>query len=79
MADVLNLTPSGVRVTTRTVADPQTGHATKQYVVSYMVGNHGPFKDEYNQAQYTHPAVVAGIAKQVATLRAIHSGTAEIK
>jgi len=78
MADPEDLTPQNVKVGTRTVVDPQTRAMTKQYTVTYMVGAHGPFEDTYTQANYTHANVLAGINKQVQTLRSISAGVQQV-
>jgi hypothetical protein len=76
MADPMGLDVSNIKVGTRTVIDPGTHAAVKKYVVSYMVGAHGPFEHEFTQAQYSQPNVTAAINAQVATLRAIQAAHA---
>jgi hypothetical protein len=71
MSDILNLNATNIKVGTRVVVDPQTRVASKIYTVTYMIGAHGPFEDTYTQSAYTHDAVIAGINKQIQTLRSI--------
>jgi hypothetical protein len=80
MADVLGLNVTNLKVQSRTVTDPTTRVSSRQYVVSYMVGSHGPFEDTFTGKDYTHENVTAAINKQVQTLRSITAaqiGTAQ--
>jgi len=69
MSDPQGLDLNNVTVTTRVEANPKTGAAQRVHVVSYMLGTHGPFVEEYPPGTYTAQAVKANIDKQQATLR----------
>lgn len=51
--------------------DIGTLQARPQKVVSYMVGNHGPFTLTYNAADYNAERVNQDVQKEVDTLRSI--------
>jgi hypothetical protein len=75
MPDPLGLDVKNVQVATRTVANPGGQGSSKQYVVSYNIGTHGPFQDTYSATDYTADNVKANIHKQVQILRDTITGT----
>jgi hypothetical protein len=60
-----------ILVTTRTQASPSGGGLQKVFVVTYHIGDHGPFEDVYAPADYTADKVRGAIQKQLDTLRQI--------
>jgi hypothetical protein len=75
MNDPQGLDVKNISAFTRTVVNPTTGRGVRVTTVSYMVGDHGPFQDDYPPGTFTEAAVKANIAKRVATLRAITNPT----
>ena len=71
MNDPQGLDVKNVSVTMRTVANPKTGQAQRVHVVTYNVGDHGPFENQYPPDGFSAPEVKKDIAAMVAHLRDI--------
>jgi hypothetical protein len=56
------------------VIDPLTGAISKQVIVRYLIGQHGPFQDVYEKADYTVEKARAAIDERVRGLRTLTSG-----
>ena len=69
MPDPSGLDVHSIKVTTTTQANPRTGAAERIHVVTYMVGEHGPFVDQYPPGTFGADGIKAGIAATVKTLR----------
>ena len=73
MPDPSGLDVHSIQVTTTMQANPQTGAAQRVHVVTYKVGDHGPFVDQYPPGTFTADGIKNGIAQTVATLRGVLS------
>lgn len=69
-----DLTPHDIVVTDRTAFTAQGGVVTVKSV-SYFVGAHGPFTDEYKPAEATAERIQQGINNQIRLLRDVVSAT----
>jgi hypothetical protein len=61
---------SSLRVEQRATFNP-SGPSNAVYVVSFMVGEHGPFVEEFSAVQYTPESVRDRVAKVVSILDGI--------
>ncbi len=53
--------------------DVATLQPTRAKLVTYMVGQNGPFTLRYQASEYSQATVEAAIQKEVDTLRALHA------
>jgi hypothetical protein len=67
-----SLTPHDVVIQDRTVFTRQGGTALLK-TVTYFVGDHGPFVDEYSAADATPEKITQGINNQIRLLRSVVS------
>lgn len=67
--------PDEFKVTGITVSEvpviPALGPITRHTIVRYMVGQHGPFQDDYTTAEYTPEKAKTGIEARVRDQRTL--------